>query len=53
MSLIASTGMSSRDRFWSMVGKQKAIGDLSSLAYPNQSELAKILLVLLHSNADQ
>jgi hypothetical protein len=33
-----------------MVAKQKAIGDFSSIAYP---ELAKTLLVLPHSNADQ
>ncbi len=40
------------DHFWSMVAKQKAIGDLLSLAYPYLSELARILLVLPHSNVD-
>ena len=34
------------------MGKKKAIGDTSSLAYPNLSRLAKILLVLPHSNVD-
>ena len=40
------------DHFWSLMGKQTAIGDLSSLAYLNLSTLAKIVLVLPHSNAD-
>ncbi len=35
-----------------MVAKQKAIGDLLSLAYPYLSELARICLVLPHSNVD-
>ncbi len=39
------------DHFWSLMGKQTAIGDLSS-AYRNLSELAKTVLVLPHSNAD-
>jgi uncharacterized membrane protein len=43
--------ISGHDPFWSMVVKQKAIGDLSSPM--NLSELAKTLLVLPHSNADQ
>ena len=40
------------DHFWSQMARQKAIGDLSSLAYPTLSELAKTLLVLPHSNVD-
>lgn len=40
------------DHFWSLMGKKTAIGDLSSLAYSNLSELAKTLLVLPHSNVD-
>ena len=34
------------------MAEQKAIDDLSSLAYPDLAELAKTLLVLPHSNVD-
>ena len=44
------------DYFWSLTSAQKAVaGDLElpgSLAYFKLARLAKILLVLLHSNAD-
>ena len=40
------------DYFWFAMGEPKVITDLTSLRFGTLSKLAKILLVLPHSNAD-
>ena len=40
------------DRFWAAMGELKAVIDLTVLRFGTLVELAKLLLVLPHSNAD-
>ena len=40
------------DHFWADIGDIRTVADLETLRFGKLSELAKVLLVLPHSNAD-
>ena len=47
-----SSSEAATDYFWAAMSEVKAVGDLSTLAYGKLAQLAKVLLVLPHSNVD-